>query len=134
MAHSHRFLIGVLLFGPVFASCGQVTSPGIEGRWAAPGIELTLQPNSGQLRLVCTMPAQLDHGLLPDSVGNIIFSTLVQPMELHAPYRADFVGHLVADALVATVTLTRNGSSPVVHSYTMLRNGDSGLDKIYCAL
>ncbi len=134
MAHCHRFLIGALVFGPVLTSCGQVTSPGIEGRWAATGIELTLQPNSAQLRLVCMVPAQLDHGLLPDSAGNITFSTLAQPMELQTPYRADFVGHIVADALVATVTLTRNGSSPVVHSYTMLRNGDSGLDKIYCAL
>ncbi len=114
MAHCHRFLIGALVFGPVLTSCGQVTSPGIEG--------------------LCMVPAQLDHGLLPDSVGNITFSTLAQPMELQTPYRADFVGHIVADALVATVTLTRNGSSPVVHSYTMLRNGDSGLDKIYCAL
>ncbi len=134
MAHRDRFLIGALLLGPVLASCGQATSPGIEGRWAATGIELTLQPNSGQLRLVCTVPAQVDHGLLPDSAGNITFSTLVQPVELQTPFRADFVGHLVADALIATVTLTRNGSSPVVHSYTMLRNGDSGLDKIYCAL
>ena len=131
---AHRFLIGALLFGPVLASCGQVTSPGIEGLWAATGIELTLQPNSAQLRLVCTVPAQLTHGLLPDSAGNITFSTLVQPMELQAPYRADFVGHLGADALVATVTLTRNGSSPIVHSYTMRRNGNAGLDKIYCAL
>jgi hypothetical protein len=134
MAHCHRFLIGALVFGPVLVSCGQATSPGIEGRWAAAGIELTLQPNSGQLRLVCTVPAQLDQGLVPDSAGNVTFWTLVQPMELQTPYRADFVGHFVADALVATVTLTRDGSSPVVRSYTMLRNGDSGLDKIYCAL
>ncbi len=35
MAHCHRFLIGALVFGPVLTSCGQVTSPGIEGRWAA---------------------------------------------------------------------------------------------------
>jgi hypothetical protein len=134
MARRYSFPIGALVFAPVLASCGQVTGPGIEGRWAATGIEFTLQPNSGQLRLVCTEPARLDHGLLPDSAGKVTFSTLVQPMALQTPYHADFVGHLVADALVATVTLTRNGGSPVVHSYTMLRNGDSGLDKIYCAL
>jgi hypothetical protein len=55
-------------------------------------------------------------------------------MEARTPYRADFVGHVVADALVAMVTLTDNGSSPVVRSYTMLRNGDAGFDRIACAL
>jgi hypothetical protein len=134
MAHGRRFLIGALVFGPLLASCGQVTSPGIEGRWAATGIELVLQPNAAQLQLVCTLPAQVHLGLLPDAAGNIAFSTLLQPMELQTPYHADFIGKLVADALVATVTLTRSGSSPVVHNYTMLRNGDDGFENIACAL
>ena len=134
MAPCHRFVIVALVFGPVLASCREVTSPGIEGRWAATGIELTAQPSSAELRLLCAAPAQLNHGLLPDSAGNITFSTLVQPVELQAPYRVDFVGRLVADALVATVTTTRTGSNPVVHRYTMFRNGDAGFDKIFCAL
>src|SRR2546422_8385664 len=59
MAPCHRFVIVALVLGPVLASCREVTSPGIEGRWAATGIELTAQPSSAELRLLCAAPAQL---------------------------------------------------------------------------
>jgi hypothetical protein len=126
-------LLGPLAIGVLLAACREVTGPGIEGRWAATGIELIAQPSAAELRLVCTEPAQVPQGLVPDSAGTVRFSTQVQPVRLSLPYHVDFLGQLVGDTLAATVTWTIDARTSVSQSYLMLRDGDSGFDKIFCA-
>ncbi len=133
MANFHRVLCP-LAVGVLLAGCREATSPGIEGRWAAYGIELIAQPSAAELRLICTEPARVTPGLVPDSTGTVRFSTQVQPVQLSLPYRVDFVGRLVGGVLAATVTRNIGAGTPVSQGYVMLRDGDSGLDKIYCAL
>ncbi len=131
MADFYRILtplgLGALL------GCGEVTSAGIQGRWATTGIELIVQPSAAELRLICVEPARVPVGLVPDSAGTVRFSTQVQPVELSAPYRVDFLGRLTGNVLLATVTRTVGAGPPVSQTYIMLRNGDSGLDNIACA-
>jgi len=45
----------------------------------------------------------------------------------------DFLGRLVGNALMATVTRTVDAGTSVVQSYVMLRDGDAGFDRIFCA-
>ena len=118
----------------ILAGCGDFTSPGIDGRWASTGIELVGEPRTATLRLACATPARLTHGLLPDSAGSIRFSTPMQFQLGIAPlvYQVDFLGHLAADTLVATVTRRLDSGASVVQTYTMLRNGDAGWDRIGC--
>jgi len=132
MTHFHRFIVAASAVGASLAGCRERTGPRIAGRWAAAGIELVAQPPTTELLLVCSEPAHLTPGILLDSGGTIRFSTLVQPLSLTTPYRVDFLGQLVGDTLVATVTTTRGGL--VVQTYTMLPNGDAGFDKVFCAL
>ncbi len=127
------FVACLLGVAPLLSGCGEITHPGIEGRWAASGIELIAQPNAAELQLVCAAPARLAHGLLPDSGGAVRFSTEVQPVQLTTPYRVDFLGRLVGNALMATVTRTVDAGTSVVQSYVMLRDGDAGFDRIFCA-
>ena len=134
MAHFHRGIIGALACGTLVASCREVTGPWVDGRWAATGIELVAQRGTTELRLLCAAPARLTHRLLADSTGTIRFSTLVQPLQVRTPYRVDFLGQLAGNALFATVTLTGDVGRPIVQSYAMLRDGDPGFDKIFCAL
>jgi hypothetical protein len=134
MTSFHRFLPPFAL-GVVLAGCDLFTGPGIEGRWAATGIELVAEPGTAELRLACAAPARLTHGLVPDSAGTIRFSTAVQFHIGIAPhlYRVDFLGHLGADTLFATVTRRFGVGAPVVQTHTMLRDGDAGWDRIGCA-
>ena len=125
-------LIGVLASGAFLSSCREGTGPGLEGRWAAIGIELTVQAGTTELRLACAAPARLTQGLLPDSTGTIRFSTPIQPV-WGASYRVGFLGRLVGDGLFATVTRTFDAGTPVVQTYTMLRDGDPEFDRIVCA-
>ncbi len=126
-------LIGALAFGPFLAGCAEVTGPRIEGRWAAPAIELLAQPASTELRLACAAPARLTYGVQPDSTGTVRFSTPVQPL-WGPPYRADFVGQLLGEWLFATVTRTFAAGTPVVQRYSLRRDGDPEFDRIFCAL
>jgi hypothetical protein len=134
MAHFHRYVIGVLTLGTLLAGCREGTGPGIEGRWAARGIELITQPGTTELQLICTSPARLTHGILPDSAGTIRFSTLVQPLAVRPPYRVDFLGTFVGNALYATVTRNSDATSPSVQTYVMLPNGDPGFAGVFCAM
>jgi hypothetical protein len=132
---SFRRLVTAVASGVVLAACGEFTGPGIEGRWAAIGIELIAEPGTAELRLPCAIPARLRQGLLPDSAGTIRFSTLVQ---VHIglasyPYRIDFLGHLVGDSLFTTVTRRSEVGAPLVQTYIMLRDGNAGWDRIGCA-
>ncbi len=122
-------LLGV---AALLTGCGEVTAPGVTGRWAATGIELVAQPQTAELSLPCIAPARVSHGLLPDSAGFIRFSTAVQPV-WGAAYRVDFLGQLAGRWLFATVTRTVGEGPPVSESYALVRDGDSGLDKIFCA-
>jgi hypothetical protein len=132
MADLYR-LLGPLAVGVLLAACREVTGPGIEGRWAATGIELIAEQSAAELRLVCTEPAHIAQGLVPDSGGAVRFSTQVQPVRLSPSYHVDFLGQLVGDTLAATVTWTIDARTSVSKSYVMLRDGDAGFDKIFCA-
>jgi hypothetical protein len=128
------FVVCLLSVAALLIGCGEITSPGIEGRWAASGIELIALPSAAELHLLCAAPAHLAHGLLPDSAGVIRFSTQVQPLQLAASYRVDFLGRLAGNTLTATVTRTVDAGTPVTQTYVMLRDGDAGLNRIFCAL
>src|SRR5881296_676603 len=129
-----RFSIPLLLGAFAFvAGCGEATGPGITGRWAAPGIELTALPSSAEFRLACAAPARLSQRLVSDSAGAIRFSTRIQPV-WGASYRVDFVGQIAGRWLFATVTRTFDAGAPVVQEYTLLQDGDAGFDKVFCAL
>ena len=54
MAHFHRHIIAALALGTLLAGCREATGAGIEGRWAAHGIELITQPGATELQLICT--------------------------------------------------------------------------------
>ena len=131
----HRLLFA-LASGVWLASCGELTGPGITGRWAAPGIELIAQASTAELRLVCATPARVTHGLVPDSLGIIRFSTPVKVLTASYPasYRVDFVGHVVRDTLAATVTRVFPAGPSAVQTYTMLADGDANFGGIFCAL
>jgi hypothetical protein len=133
MVHCHRVIIGALASGTLLGSCRETTGPGIEGRWAATGLELVAQRGTTELQLLCAAPAGLTHGLVPNSAGTIRFSTSVQPVQLRTPYRVDFLGHLIGDTLFATVTGTGDVGGPIIQTYTMLRDGDPAFDKFFCA-
>jgi len=127
----HRDLLPLILGAAAsLTSCRDGTGPALTGRWAATGIELIALPQTGELRLACAIPAPITHGLLPDSAGLIRFSTTVQPV-WGTPYHIDFQGQLVEDSLYAT--LTYPGPPPVARTYSLVRDGDAGLDKIFCA-
>ena len=134
MAHFRRLVVSAFAFGAFLTSCTESVGPGIKGRWAASGIELISQPGTTELRLLCFKPAQLPDGLHPDSASTIRFSVMTEPLELAAPYRVDFEGQFVGDALFATVTRTSHGGSSSVQTYTMLPNGDPQFDRFACAL
>jgi len=133
MTYARGFLT-LLAASSLLAACHDFIGTGIEGRWAAPGIELMAQASDAELQFICTAPAHVGHGLLPDSAGIFRFSTQVVGYQLATPIRVDFVGRLVSDTLIATVTRGVGGNAPDVRTYAMLRNGDSGIDKIACAL
>lgn len=129
---SLRYLLAALGSGALLVGCDEFTAPGIEGRWAAPGIEVTAHPRSAELRFRCTAAARLTRGLLPDSGGRIRFSVLVQPL-CGGRERLDFAGRLVADTLFATVTRTFGAATPVIQTYTMLPQGDADFVRCGCA-
>ena len=129
-----RRLLTAAVLTAILGGCGDFTGPGISGRWASPGIELVGEPRAATLRLACATAARLTHGLLPDSAGSIRFSTAMEFQLGLAPivYHVDFLGHLAADTLVATVTRRLDSGTSVVQTYTMLRNADAGWDRIGC--
>ena len=132
---THARLLPILLAASsLLAACHDFIGPGIEGRWAAPGIQLIAQAGDAELQFYCTSPAHVGHGLLPDAAGAFRFSTQVVGHQLGAtPIRVDFVGRLVRDTVIATVTRARDGNAPDVLTYVMLRDGDSGIEKVACA-
>lgn len=132
MTYARGFLT-LLAASSLLAACHDFMGPGIEGRWAAPGIELMAQARDAELQFICTAPAHVGHGLLPDSAGTFRFSTQVVGYQLATPIQVDFAGRLVGDTLIATVTRGAGGNAPEVQTYAMLRNGDSGIEKIACA-
>jgi len=134
MPRVHRLLFA-LASGVWLASCGELTGPGITGRWAAPGIELIAQASAAELRLVCATPGRVTHGLVPDSLGIIRFSTPVKVLTALYPasYRVDFAGHVVRDTLAATVTRVFPAGPSAVQTYTMLADGDANFGGIFCA-
>ena len=133
MPHARR-LPTLLAASALLAACHDFIGPGIEGRWAAPGIQLIGQASDAELQFYCTTPAHVGHGLLPDAAGVFRFSTQVVGYQLATPIRVNFVGQLVRDTLIATVTRAGDGNAPDVLTYVMLRNGDSGIDKVACLL
>jgi hypothetical protein len=128
-----RFL-GAVASGVVLAGCSEVAGPGVTGRWAAPGIELIAEASTAELHLACATAAPVTHGLVPDSLRTIRFSTLVTVFTASYPpsYRVDFVGHLAGDTLAAMVARVVAAGPPAVQAYTMLAGGDAHLGGIFC--
>jgi hypothetical protein len=112
------------------AACGNSLGPGINGRWAATGIELVTVAGGGELRLPCVRPVPILPRTRFDANGRIQFAGAVR--ELWYNYDFVFTGQLRADTLDATLTVTRANQAPAVTAYLMTPNADSGLDRVVC--
>ena len=114
-----------------FAGCTEATGPEVPGRWAALGIQLSASDSTVELQIACAVPAHVGHGFFTDSASAIRFSTPIQPV-WGTPFQVAFVGQRAGRWLFATVTRTFSLGPPVVETYSMLRDGDAGFDKIAC--
>lgn len=127
MRKMHVWLITAIALS---VGCGDSLGPGINGRWAAMGIELVGDGGGATLRLPCTRPVELPRSIAFDKSGHVQFSGSVREQW----YSFDFVfaGQLERDALVATLTFSSPGQPPSVSNYRMTQSGEPGLDGMFC--
>ncbi|HEX9216122.1 MAG TPA: hypothetical protein VF864_04020 [Gemmatimonadales bacterium] len=114
----------------VIAGCSGTTGPSVQGRWAAHGIELTARPTDADVRLPCGAAGHVSGFQYLNADGTIRFSTRVSGPG--ASYRIDFQGSLKSDTLHATMTSTFAMGQPLVHTYTMLPDGNPDFLSFYC--
>src|SRR3990172_3259732 len=129
MAERPLLFRGFAAVAVILVACGNPTAPGIEGRWAARGIELTSRATEVLLRLPCEQ-IRATPGLVPDRFGYVRFTTPVRT--LSASYELDFTGQLRRDTLAATASILAPGGSPHVTTYLMLSGGDPAFDGYVC--
>ncbi len=114
----------------LLAACGEATGPGLRGRWAAKGIELTVRPLTTELRLPCGIAGLVLRPISPDAAGNIQFSTRVT---VHGTsYSVDFVGQFRSDTLAAMLTVA--AGMPWVETFAMLPDADSQFGSFVCLI
>lgn len=111
--------------------CTDSLGPGLTGRWAAPGIELQAKSGRVELRMPCVAPYRSPR-LKVIPADRIEF--VGQMNNLWYKFDFTFRGRFVGDTLSATLTRTVPGHDPSVTDYQMTPDGDSGLDRIVCAL
>ncbi len=125
-----QFLFAVLGCAALLGACGEATGPGVQGRWAASGIELIAERFATEVRLPCATTARVPRALVPDSSGIIRFSTAATSQ--WTSYTLDFVGQFRGDTLAATLTSTFAVGTPLVRTYTMLPDADPQFGSFYC--
>jgi len=125
-----RMRVGLVSAIVLCIGCGDSLGPGINGRWAATGIELVGAGGNAELRLPCTHPVRLPRWTSFDGTGHIQFSGKVR--EYWYSYDFVFAGQLQNDTLAATLTFSVPSQPPSVRDYRMTPDGDSGLDRIFC--
>jgi len=126
----NRMRVGLVAAIAISIGCSDSFGPGIDGRWAAGGIELVGSAGSAELRLPCVRPVRLPRWTRFDGTGHIQFSGSVR--ELWYSYDFVFAGQLQSDTLAATLTVSAPSHPPSVTNYLMTPDGDSGLDRMYC--
>ncbi len=125
-----RLMTSAVGAAALLAGCGEATGLGLRGRWAAKGIELTARPFATELRLPCATTGRVSLPILPDSAGIIRFSTPVRGQ--WSSYTVDLVGRFSGDTLSATLTSTFAVGTPLVQTYTMLRDADPAFGSFFC--
>jgi hypothetical protein len=125
------FLFCLLSVTSLLADCAEVTAPNIQGRWAAPGIQLAAEPLALVLQLPCDTKGQVPRTFVSGSPDTVRFSTRVTGPHGTA-YAVDFLGRFRGDTLTATLTSTFLVGQPLVQTYAMLPDGDPAFGSFNC--
>ena|SRR5437762_14074411 len=113
----------------VIAGCGDLTSPGFTGRWAAEGIELRASTSQSQLRFPCATVAPMAP-VRADSTGR--FELFGRASHTYGSFDVMVQGQFVGDTIHADVTILSQGAPPHTTTHVLVRNGDPGFEGFYC--
>jgi hypothetical protein len=113
----------------LIAGCGDLTSPGLTGRWAAEGIELRASTSQSELRFPCATVAPM----VPvhvDSTGR--FALLGRASHSYGSFDVMVHGQFVRDTIHADVTTLALGAPPHTTPHVLVRNGDPRFEGFGC--
>jgi hypothetical protein len=112
------------------AGCGDLTSPGLTGRWAAEGIELRASTSRSELRFPCATVAPMSP-VRVDSTGR--FELFGRASHTYGSFDVMVQGQFVrGDTIHADVTILSQGAPPHTMPHVLVRDGDPGFEGFYC--
>ena len=111
-------------------ACSDSFGPSIYGRWASPGAELWITPTIRRYTVACNRPVSLPLNVRFDETGTIRFTGNLTNSSGSYPFA--FVGQLIGDTLVATMSVTYGSSGSWTGSVAMARDGDAAFGRLAC--
>ncbi len=126
---TRRLVWGSLAFAAL--ACSDSVGPSTTGRWASPGVELLMTPMIGRFTVACNRPVAISPNVRFDETGTIRFTGNL--INSSGSYPFAFVGQLVGDTLVATLSVTQGSAGVLTNTVAMTRDGDAAFDRLNCA-
>jgi hypothetical protein len=115
----------------VALACSNSVGPTTSARWASPGYELRLTPMFGSFVVACSRTEAIPPTVRFDETGTIRFSGKLTNSSGSRPFA--FVGQLLGDTLMASMSVTQSSSGVVTYVWPMIRDGDPEWALLNCA-